>query len=346
VSTFAGLWQSFKNVLAENAANLGEKIAPGIKLIVDALRPLLGLLESSGAAFAAIFNTVAAGLAPLLTVLVGWFAHAMAGFIAFGQTVIETWRLTWTLVATTLVYYALVIQETLRHFFTEILPAYFNWFKEFAQPWLQSLGEGLKVGFINLFLNLADVAGMGMAAIWAKITGDDAGAKILFKSMGSMFKRSLIEGFAMPEGGMPKLPEIAGREVSQLERDLKAQMGDLGSLLASAFGINFDKQLAGFNAILNGQAMKDVKNEIGKIGRLPGEGKGTPGSGGTLLESRFLTRAPGSNPIEKLTQQQAEANRLHQQHLDAVRAAAASSKELERRMIDIELRIAEAMTVA
>jgi len=161
VSTFGGLWQQFTNVLAANAQRLGEAIAPGVKLLVDALRPLLGLLESTGSAFAVIFNTAAAVIAPVFTKLIGWLAVAYAAVVAFGKTVTGNWTETWQTVATAFAYYTTVIANIATHLLTGSLPALFEWFIEFARAWGDALGAGFRLAFSNLFDNLAAIAKVG-----------------------------------------------------------------------------------------------------------------------------------------------------------------------------------------
>jgi hypothetical protein len=302
VSTFTGLWQQFKNVLANNAQVLGERIAPGIAKIVDAIRPLLGLLESTGNLFAAVFNGIADVLAPILTKLVGWFAAAFAGFVAFGQTVTQNWTATWALVEALFAYYVETIKNILVNFFTVTLPAYFNWFKAFANAWLPVLGEGLKVGFVNLFKNLANVAAIGMSAIVSAIKGDEAIAQLKMNLIGVGWSRSLTEGFK--SAITPELPTIADRVATPLEKALAKRAATIGIAFARVFGFNFDKQLEGFNEILNKKGGDKLKNEIGKLKALAGASSGHNNTS-TLLESRTLVGPVGGgvSPEVKVLQQ-------------------------------------------
>jgi len=345
-STFGGLWQSFKNVLAENSALLGEKIAPGIAKIVDALRPLLGLLESTGDGFAKVFNGMADIIAPIITKLVGWFAVAYAAFFAFGQTVTANWTTTWELIKVSFEYYVLAISGTVKHFFTVQLPAYFNWFREFATSWLTALQGGFKTGFSALFQNIAQVAAVGWQAFktpfantmsfllnksgetilalgtsWAEWLANPAGAaaKSLAgglsgmaadsfgefidkgmnpKSLGQRIKDAWTESLTSGFGGAdtPTLPDVAGRQITDAEKDLGDRMRDLGAELGKEFNGNFERNMAGFNAILSGAPKDKVKGEIGGLKSLGAEAGS--GGGNNLLESRFLTRAPGNLSVE------------------------------------------------
>lgn len=348
VSTFSGLWTAFKNVLSENAQVLGEKIAPGIKLIVDALRPLLGLLESSGNAFAAVFNTIAKNLAPIITQMVSWFATMYAGFLAFGQTVFQNWRQTWEFISTAFQYYATSISADVQHFFQNTLPAWFETFLSFTSNWAGALSAGLQTAFENLWQNVSAVSGVGWehfktgfksflgdlgsmavdallrigkefasfalspvayssaAATQAAVDyfkGTQASAEESAKNWSAEYRaawsRSMTEGFKGV--ALPNMPDVAGRQISAAEADLKSRMQGLGKGLGDAFNANFDKQLEGFRAILGGKLPGDIKNQIGGLSLLDkdSKSKGNNGGGGnSLFESRFLTRAPGSNPLD------------------------------------------------
>lgn len=336
VNTFAGLWQSFKNVLAENAVVLGEKIQPGITKIVTALRPLLGLLETTGNAFANVFNMIADNAAPVITMLVDWFAQLYAGFIAFGQTVLHNWQATWELIQLTVIGALLTLKNVLVQFFTAVLPAYFDWFKQFSSNWVSALGEGLRVGFTNLWLNLGDIAAAGWQGIRARMRGDQASAAAWFNYMGQQWTRSLVEGFQGAE--IPALPKIAERVVSPVEQGIRDRIKELLGALGFQFGKNFDKQLEGFRDILAGKGANILRNQAGLIQQLGGaDGKGKS-DGNNLLESRFLTRAPGGlSPTDKLL---TEANRLHEQHLESLRKAAAIQANTQARMDAIAAQMA------
>lgn len=79
MGTLSGLWDSFKSTLADNAAVFGERIAPGIKLIVEALRPLLGML-GGGSGLASLFNKAAQIIAPAITAMIEGIGYLQSAF--------------------------------------------------------------------------------------------------------------------------------------------------------------------------------------------------------------------------------------------------------------------------
>lgn len=382
-NTVSGLWTAFKNVLAENAAVLGEKIQPGITKIVTALRPLLGLLESSGESFARVFNGMADLIEPVVTRLVRWFAVAYAAFFAFGKTVTSNWRTTWELVKVSLEYYLTVIVASTKHFFTSTLPAVFNWFVDWAKAWAAKLGEGLRGAFDALFTNLAAVAEVGwdgfkdkfsqlfydllkiagtglgsLAAAFAKWLTNPAGAAGSAIASGAAqamesqinaintsdwksklkkaWSESLTEGFDA-NVPMPALPNLPKRKQSFAETGLGLQMKELFASISKEFGINFDQYLAGFNAILDGTAMKNAKDAAGGISAIDkSKAKGDGGSGNTLLESRFMSGATGQNPLE---QKLDRSNTLAEQRLEEQRKNNITNNNLLIRMNDLMRRM-------
>ena len=333
-STFAGLWQSFKSVLAENSVLLGEKIAPGIKLIVDALRPLLGLLESSGDGFAAMFNSAAKFLVPVITAMVKGFAIGLSAVIAFGQTLITEWRLVWELVKGTVLFYWNEIWAN-GDAWAHNMMAILSWLGSNIFTWLQQLGEVLKEAFSAMFAALYDMAKFSWDQMFIVMMGGKAmGSKEYLHRMGVEWSSAMMTGwkkgletFTAPTALPPMVSRTMTAAQAALDTLLKWQQSQLGKSL----GINFDAQIAAFRAILAGGAKGKAKDAVSGLEIGPGKGGG---SGGNMLESRFLTRAPGGlTPTEQLLTNSLQVQR---DQLAEERKKATEERKTQRALLNLD----------
>lgn len=307
VTTFAGFWSQLKNTFTANAERLGEKIAPGIAMIVEALRPILPMLESTGDEFAALFNWLAGAISPVISTVVQGLQVLHAGFFSAAQTIAGNWSACWELIVDTVVFSFAFITGHARHALTEVIPAYFNWFVENAKQWVATIGVGLKEGFINLFKNLIDATVFTFNYLRSYLLGGGGGAKDFANRIGFEFSRSITEGFkrGLQDATVSKLPEIASRSIDPIEDSMRDRIKTITTDLGSEFHDRFSTQ---FDELQNrlGRSADAVKSQIKQLAPIAPAAAGGAGAGGkgNLLESRFLGSAPGGLSPELKTQQQ------------------------------------------
>jgi hypothetical protein len=368
-STFAGFWAQLKNVFAANAQRLGEAIAPGIKLVVDALHPLVGMLQSSGAGFAAVFNGLAAIVAPILGTIVGGLQYLQTALLvvldllpqvgggfdgvaasvrvaaaavdramkAIATGMLSAFALAKTLVIDWRTTWELM-KSTVEWAAAEVIAIARHFFKDQFAPLFAWFTENAKTwlgqlgeGLKTGFVNLFANLGNVVSEGWdALVLYFTGGGKGGFQGIGASWKNNLLEGFRFTATA---LPELAGRQVDAAQEELRKRIGSLSGKIGQEWQAELDKALANFNARL-GQTAQDPKVAIDGLKKLPKDDSASKGhaDGNNLTESRLLTRAPGG----VIARQQLELTR---QQLAEQRAASEAAKRaaaaLEKNAVEI-----------
>lgn len=116
------------------------------------------------------------------------------------------------------------------------------------------------------------------------------GTSTLGERIGAILSRGLTEGF---ESSVESLPEIAGRKISEKERQLADTIGKIGADLGEEFATKFADRMVGMGDGLSDEFSKDIDLKVNKKLDDKLGGKGSAGQQ-TLAanESRLLTRGP------------------------------------------------------
>ncbi len=133
------------------------------------------------------------------------------------------------------------------YFFTDSMPAYLGWFSENWQQVFVDAGNLIVTVFSNIATNIKSA----MTAIWNFIkSGGTADLEFAFTP--------LLDGFKATVSELPNVPE---RAMTELEKNLDAQVQSIGTTLAD----NFDKMTTEATASLNVQMpdtqLKDLATE-------------------------------------------------------------------------------------
>jgi hypothetical protein len=140
-------------------------------------------------------------------------------------------------------------------------------------------------------------------ALWDFIAS--GGTTDVLGQLGDIAGRSYLEGF---ESSLTDLPEIAGRKISEREKQLSDTVSQIGADLGAQFATKFAERaikLGGVGDALSTEIDLSINKKIDdKLGIGSGLG-GSKGGGDALLqasESRLLTRGP-ANPQQTVLEQ-------------------------------------------
>lgn len=138
------------------------------------------------------------------------------------------------------------------YFFTDTVPAYLAWF---SQNWKQVFVDAGNL-IVTVFSNIAKNIGSAMRAIWDYIkSGGTTDLQFAFTP--------LLDGF---EATVSELPNIPDRAMTELEKQLSAEIEGLGSSLANDFDAMLANTVANANipqAELSGQTSGGVNASPG-----------------------------------------------------------------------------------
>lgn len=130
------------------------------------------------------------------------------------------------------------------YFFTDAMPAYLNWFSE---NWVQVFTDAGNL-IVTVFKNIGTNIGNAMRQIWAYIkSGGTADLQFAFTP--------LLDGFKATVSELPKVPE---RAMTELEKNMNAQVESLGTSLADSFDKLSAEASASLQVDVNNTQLKDV----------------------------------------------------------------------------------------
>lgn len=184
-------------------------------------------LEGIGALWTSVFGESATGpldtlfgfaksvFMGILEVAVGYFTALQVGW----QNIPEVASFAWNAVKLG----AVTMFEDIKHSLTVVIPEVLSWFFDNWRDIFTDIFEMTKTIFTNIWENISSV--------FTAIVNWDF----------SSFKWTpLTEGF---ESAIKELPNIAGREMTALEKELTAKTGEQGAALAGAFQSRFKENM-------------------------------------------------------------------------------------------------------
>jgi hypothetical protein len=126
-------------------------------------------------------------------------------------------------------------------------------------------------------------------ALWDFIAS--GGSTDILGTMGEIAGRSYLEGF---ESSLTALPEIAGRQLSQKEKDLQAKVDGIAANLGDQFAAKFSERMVKLDGELGADFNKEIDLKLNeKVGEQLGKKLGMGGQQPlSASESRLLTRGP------------------------------------------------------
>lgn len=224
--TFAGKLEQLRNRFGDMAESLGA-------VIIDALNALMPVIEGIAAFLEnliPIIEEVANGFAIMasdsqsyLSAFFDWVVDAAVTCYTGLEWVFSNIGKIAELGFKAMAYAGTVQVETLKYWFTELLPSYLQWF---GDNWLQILQD------MNNFQGTI-LTNMGKN-IWNFI----GSVKDALKGKGFDFKfTSLLEGFELT---MDELPTIADRKIGETEKQLGKDIDRLKEELGADFGDRFN----------------------------------------------------------------------------------------------------------
>lgn len=194
--------------------------------------------------------------------------------------------------------FAQMIEGT-KHTFTVVLPAYIQWFAQNAYNLLRDAAVGMVTVLTNFGKNLGE---FGAAVYMWVSSGMKGGLDGLMNQLGQTMMVSLTDGF---EAQTQALPDIAARQITDYEKQLMGQMGQVGGNLADEFNSKFNQRIGGIKDSLTfkGEAAKDAPAEkLGASLATVADSQATIAQQLSASESRLLTRGPSEGPMQSVAQ--------------------------------------------
>ncbi len=250
VSSATSNLTSFANTASRATESVGAEGASGVAAFTSGIVSLSGVL-TAGAIAAAAFGGAVIGTfigmsdtvqevgdsigSTFQTILDGTFdwgsvfretiSLAVTGF-AILEYSFKNWQTVGNLVLTSIELSIVEFANTAQYYFTEVIPAYISFFAENWSDIFTDLYNYVSTILGNMYSNLVNFG--------ASVIGWLNGEEFDFEWT------SLTDGF---ESSLQKLPEIAEREIGELEQSLTDQLGALGEEVGDGISANIAKRL-------------------------------------------------------------------------------------------------------
>ena len=293
MGTVSGSGRRADSAMSSWMETFGKIIAP-IRVLTNAgIQQLSESLISLLAPAAQYATSVLENIGPIMDwvkekVIQG--VNLMIGAFTFFETILTNLSSVWEIVKASAELAMITISESVMHTLTVKIPAYAMWFGE---NFINLIKDAFN-GVITVVTNAGKIIGEVVYQIFEFIaSGGAGGIDGLMENLGHAASMSLLDGF---KSSLTSLPEIAGRQLTEKEKDLADKIGKIGGRLGDQFSKKMKDRMIGVGSTL-GDEMNAATKGFNLQGRQAGITQGIQAT-----EGRLLTRGPGTS-IPNLMQQ-------------------------------------------
>jgi hypothetical protein len=291
----AGMGQRASGAVGDLMESVGALLAPVRMLISSGIKTLAESLQTLLVPAVAYAEEVLANIGPLMDYVKGKVIAAVNGIVAaftFFEVILTNLDSVWAIVVAQAELYMLQISGVVMHALTEVIPAYAAWFGE---NFVNLIRDGLNLAYtitVNRIAKIVDA----LAALWDFIAS--GGSSDVLGQLGEIAGRSYLEGF---ESSLTSLPDVAGRAISEREKELAGTVNRIATDLGDQFSKKFAERMIGVSDGLSDDF--DSSIDLKSAGMLGAGGGGKSGDANlSAKESRLLSRGPGMRPEDLLDQ--------------------------------------------
>jgi hypothetical protein len=289
--TVSGMAERASGAMGDLMEVIGSIIAPVRILISQGLKTLAESLQQVLAPAAEYAQSVLENIGPIMDYVRDKIVQAVniiVGAFTFVEVIVTNLGAVWEMMKAGAELRFEQMKNIIMHVLTEVIPQYAMWF---AENFVNLIRDGLSVAASIVTTYVTQIIDT-FKSLWDFIAS--GGSTDILGEMGEIAGRSYLEGF---ESSLTALPEIAGRELSQKEKDLQAKVDGIAANLGDQFAAKFSERMV----VLDGELGADFDKEIdlklnNKIDEKLGTSLGGGSGGGQAMlqaaESRLLTRGP------------------------------------------------------
>jgi hypothetical protein len=294
-NTVAGMSERASGAVGDLMESVGALLAPVRMLISSGIKTLAESLQTLLVPAVAYAEEVLANIGPLMDYVKEKVIAAVNGIVAaftFFEVILTNLDSVWAIVVAQAELYMLQISGVVMHALTEVIPAYAAWFGE---NFVNLIRDGLNLAYtitVNRIAKIVDT----LAALWDFIAS--GGSSDVLGQLGEIAGRSYLEGF---ESSLTSLPDVAGRAISEREKELAGTVTRIATDLGDQFSKKFAERMIGVSDGLSDDF--DSSIDLKSAGLLGAGGGGKSGDANlSAKESRLLSRGPGMRPEDLLDQ--------------------------------------------
>ena len=290
-------------------------LAPVRVLINAGLQQLSESLQSVLVPAVEYANEVLANIGPIMDWVkekVVLAINIMIGAFTWLEVEIRNLDLIWELWKSAAELAMIYVSETIMHALTEVIPAYAEWW---ADNFVNIFETAFSLVFTVVSNHISKIID-ALKALWEFIAS--GGSSDILGDLGAISARSYLEGF---ESSLTSLPEIAGRKLTEREKELAEKIGAIGSRLGDEFTKKMKERMIGVGDTL-GSELSSASDKFNLKGQ-----NNVLMQGINATESRLLTRGPASTFQSQVTDQ---LGRIANSLADVSQSTGDSKENLDR----------------
>jgi hypothetical protein len=293
----AGMGERANNALGDLMESVGALLAPVRILISAGLTKLYESLSTLLIPAVEYAEEVLTNIGPVMEwvqqkVVDG--VNMMVAAFTFFEVILTNLDSVWAIVVAQSELWILQLVGVIEHALTVAIPAYAEWF---GQNFGNLIRDGLDLAYrfvVDRITKIKDA----FVALWEYVAS--WGETDILGQLGEIGGRSFLDGF---ESSLTDLPDIAGRTISDREKELSEKIGQVGANLGDEFSRKMAERMLqagdGVSDAFNKEIDLKVKKTVDEAAGTSG-GKGGSQSGNlTASESRLLTRG-SSDGVKEL----------------------------------------------
>lgn len=262
--------------------SVGAIIAPFRVLINAGIQKLSESLQTVLAPAVEYANEMLANIGPIIDwvkekVVQG--INIIIGAFTFLEVIVTNLGSVWELISLSTELAMGKIVGWVRWAFLDVIPKLIEWDME---NFTKVLETGFNLAYTIVSNHVTKIVD-ALAAMWKYIAS--GGQTDLLAELGAISARSYLDGF---ESTIGALPEIAGRKLTEREKELAEKMGQIGANLGQQFSDKMKERMIGIGDTV-GSELQSASDQFNLQGR-----KAVLMQGINAQESRLLTRGPGS----------------------------------------------------
>lgn len=286
-----GMSERAAGAIGDLMESVGALLAPVRILISAGLQTLAESLQTVLVPAVAYAEEVLANIGPLMDwvrqkVVDG--VNMIVGAFTFFEVILTNLDSIWELAVASAELYMLQIEGAVMHVLTETIPAYASWFGE---NFTNLIRDAMNLAFTIVSNQITKITDAFMA-LWDFIKS--GGTTDVLGELGAIAGRNWLDGF---ESSLTELPTVAGRALTEREKELQATIGKIGGDLGDEFNQKMKERMVhqwdgvgtDFNSAINLSMNKAADEQKSKAGVKAGASTTV-----NAMESRLLTRGPTS----------------------------------------------------
>lgn len=286
----ANSWGDFKEVIGSALEPVRLLISSGLATLVEVVQtaviPAIQAFVPSAESMGSIMETV---------------RDVIIQAVTFIEVVVGNLPTVWEIAKASTELQLTSMAESVKHFFTVVIPAYATWFGENFFNIIRDAFVAATTVISNFQQNVVD----SFLALfeWMR-SGFSGGTSGLFKRLGEAWSRDLLDGF---KATTDSLPDVAARQVTAREKELMGAIDSMTNDIAGQYNSLLSDRMAAVGESA-GKAMLDGINLAGIQASETGKGVLKELGAVQASQGRLLSRGSGGNPLLDEARKQTKAS--------------------------------------